>query len=277
MNRRAVAAIARKDMRGITSNVQIWLPMLIIPVIFCIIMPLVLGIAIRSGDVKDLEDVEPLLSMVERMPDSSLKRAIDSLTTLSQRMAYLMFNHMFAPMFLIVPIMAASTISADSFVGEKERGTMESLLLAPVDIMSMFMGKVLAALVPTLVLSIASFVVYGLVANIACWKLFGGIFFPHVNWLPLMALVMPAASVLAIAINVLISAKTSTFQAAYQISAFLVFPVVGLMIAQVSGVMLMDTIAFTVLGAVLLALDWVLIRIIVSRLDRSHMFESQVK
>ncbi len=275
MNGRAAAAIARKDIRGITSNVQVWLPMLIIPIIFCLAFPLILGIAMRSGDPGDLKDVEPILSMIDRMPGSALKQKIDAMDSPIQRMVYLMFNHMFAPLFLLVPIMAASTIAADSFVGEKERGTLESLLLAPIDMMCMFVGKVMAALVPAIALSLASFLLYAASANIAAWPLFGYMFFPHINWLPLMAIVMPAVSLLAVEIMVMISTKMSTFQAAYQMSAVLIIPVVALMIGQVTGIMLLDTAAFALIGVGIVVIDLILLRIIVSRLDRSRMFESR--
>jgi hypothetical protein len=84
-------------------------------------------------------------------------------------------------------------------------------------------------------------------------------------------------ALLAVAITVLISARTSSFQAAYQMSALLVIPLVMLMIGQVTGVMLLDTASFTLIGIIIAIVDWILIRLIVSRLDRSRMFESQVK
>ena len=168
IDRRAVAAIARKDIRAITSNVQVWLPMAIVPTIFCLVLPVILGIAIRTGGIDDGSDIGPMLALIERMPHSSLKQALDSLEDLNQRMVYLMFNHLFAPLFLIVPIMAASTVATDSFVGEKERAP-SSLLLAPIDLMSMFMGKVMAAFIPA---DPVAGIVRGvrIAANIAGWS-----------------------------------------------------------------------------------------------------------
>ncbi|OPZ62502.1 MAG: ABC-2 family transporter protein [Firmicutes bacterium ADurb.Bin506] len=277
MNRRAAVAIARKDIRGITSNVQVWLPMLIVPLIFCLVLPVILGVAMRSGDSGDAEDLDPMLALVDKMPGTTLKTKIDAMDSPVQRLIYLMFNHLFAPLFLLIPIMAASTIAADSFVGEKERGTFESLLLAPIDLMSMFVGKVMAAWVPAVVVSAASFVLYGVSSNIAAWPLFGYVFFPHINWLPLMVIVMPAVSLLSVEIMVMVSTRMSTFQAAYQMSVVLIFPILALMIAQVTGVMILDTVAFAMIGVGIIIIDLILLRLIVGRLDRSRMFESQVR
>ena len=58
-----------------------------------------------------------ILDMLEKLPDSSLRRILDSLETDQQRIAYIMFNYFMSPFFLMIPLMAASTVSIDSFVG----------------------------------------------------------------------------------------------------------------------------------------------------------------
>ena len=47
MKTRVVKAIIRKDIKAIGSNIQIWLPMLLIPVIFSLVLPGVLIIPAR--------------------------------------------------------------------------------------------------------------------------------------------------------------------------------------------------------------------------------------
>ena len=177
----------------------------------------------------------------------------------------------------MIPLMAASTVSIDSFVGEKERGTLEGLLLAPVNMRSIFTAKVLAAFLPAIGVSLVSFVLFAICANVSAWPLFGRVFFPHINWLPLVLLVMPAVSLLAILINVFISARVSTFQAGYQLGGILVLPLIGVMIGQFTGFMLLDTRILLAVGVILAILDYALLRIIVRRLDRAWLFESQVR
>ena len=45
--------------------------------------------------------------------------------------------------FLIVPIMASSVMAASSFVGEKEKHTLETLLYSPLSLRQLFQSKVL--------------------------------------------------------------------------------------------------------------------------------------
>ena len=232
MNRRAIIAIARKDIRSITANIQVWLPMFVVPIFFSVVLPIIVAFAARASQGDIVRDMQIILDMLQKLPESSLRRIVDSLGTDQQRIAYVMFNYFMSPFFLMLPLMAASTVSIDSFVGEKERGTLEGLLLAPVNMRSIFTAKVLAALVPAIGVSLLSFVLFAVCANVSAWPLFGRVFFPHINWVPLVLLVMPAVSLFAILINVFISACVSTFQARYQLGAILVLPLVAVMIGQ---------------------------------------------
>jgi hypothetical protein len=49
------------------------------------------------------------------------------------------------------------------------------------------------------------------------------------------------------------------------------------MIGQFTGLMLLDTRILLAIGVVLMIIDYVLLRIIVRRLDRTWLFESQVR
>ena len=63
-------------------------------------------------------------------------------------MVVLMLGFLFAPMFLILPLMVASIIGADSIVGEKERKTLEALLYTPATDRELYLAKLLSAVVP---------------------------------------------------------------------------------------------------------------------------------
>ena len=276
MNRRAMWAVAAKDIRATTANIQVWLPILIIPAIFGILMPAGLLIALSLAPMPSGGNMQSAYDLLNRLPPSALKRAVDALPHLNQKFAYLLINYLFAPFFLIIPLMCSSVISADSFAGEKERGTLEGLLFAPIDLFSLMAGKALSAFIPAVVVSLVSFLLYGVTANLAGWGMFHGIFFPQLNWLPLIVLVIPALSLVAILLTVFISARVSSFQAAYQLGSLTVLPVLLLIFGQITGVLLLSTTVLTVLGLVILALDVALLRLLREGLDRGRLFESQI-
>jgi ABC-type Na+ efflux pump permease subunit len=146
-------------------------------------------------------------------------------------------GYLFAPMFLIFPLMFSTVIAAESFAGERERKTLEALLYTPATDGELFMGKVLAAFIPALLLTWGSFVGYAVVVNTAAWPLFGRIWFPLASWWPLMFWIAPALAVLGISATVLISIRNQTFMGAYQLSGSLVVLVLALVFGQIAGVL----------------------------------------
>jgi len=271
-----VLAIARKDIQAITANVQVWLPMLLVPLILGVGVPLGMVLAFRFGaGAMSPSDVEFALGWVEKLPAGELRTVLDGLPELSQRLIYVSTNYLMAPFFLMIPLMTASVISADSFAGEKERGTLETLLFAPVDMRSLFAGKVLAPFVPAVGLSVFTLLLCTAAVNAAAWPLFGRMIFPQLNWIPLMLLVIPAVALLAILVNVFISARVATFQAAYQLGGMVVLPLLLLIVGQATGVLVFSFPVVLAAGDALLLLDALLLWQVVRRLNRQQLFASQ--
>lgn len=276
MKDRAARAIIRKDIMAISSNIQIWLPMLLIPIIFSLILPCVLIIPAHFYDLSAMGNIESVLKLFEQLPPGELREMIFSLDTVNKKLIYFTVNYLFAPFFLIIPLMAASVIGASSFAGEKERKTMESLLFAPVAIPSLFWAKILSAFLPAVVLTILCSLLYGTVVNLTAYPLFGGIIFPKKNWLILLFWVTPALSLGAVFINVFISAKVRGFQEAYQLGALVILPVLALIVGQITGALLMSNYFLWSLGAGLWLLDLVFIKRVGRYFNRNKLFESLV-
>lgn len=268
----AVRAIAEKDMRAVGNNVQVWLPMLMLPLLFGVFVPVMLLLALRAP--QGIEVVERL-SLADVGWEPAETFPVEA--TPEQAAAYFVFNFTFAPLFLLIPLMAASVTSAESFAGEKERGTLETLLFSPVSVPMLLVGKGLGAFLPTIGLTIATLLMSTIAINIAGWPLFGAVFFPNVNWLPLIGLVVPALTLAIVLINVFISARVATFQAAYQLGGVVVLPVVALLVSGLQGVLMLTLPAIFAIGVVLIVLNGVLLLVLRKNLDRMHLFESQVR
>ena len=277
MNRRAVLAVARKDIRAVTANLQVWLPMVLVPLILGVAVPLGMVLAFRYG----AEGVGCRRPYPDRLGGATARRGpgrrLVSLPDLSRRLIYVGANYLLAPFFLMIPLMAASVISADSFAGEKERGTLETLLFAPVDMVSLFTGKVLAAFAPAMGLSLATLLLCAAAVNAAAWPLFHRIIFPQPNWIPLVLLVIPAVALLAILLNVFISARVATFQAAYQMGGLVVLPMLLLVAGQATGVLVFSVPVVLAVGLGLWLVDGLLLWLALGRLDRQQLFAGQVR
>lgn len=89
--------------------------------------------------------------------------------------------------------------------------------------------------------------------------------------------VIPASSLFAIFLNVVISAKVKGFQEAYQLGAMIVLPVLALFFSQLTGVLFLETSLLLWIGAAFFLIDYFMLKVISRAFDRNKLFESQVK
>jgi len=120
---RRVRAMMRKELRDLRRNRFILLTMSIAPVIF-VVMPMVQIFAIHA--------VTPSKGLSARIGLSLL---------------YM----------LIIPAVIPSTLAAYAIVGEREQGTLESLLITPIRSVEILLGKAFAVLAPTLAIAYTVF------------------------------------------------------------------------------------------------------------------------
>ena len=279
MNKQALWAIATKDMRAIRNSIQVWLPMLILPIIMCAVLPSGLILGVRYYGVEgmgNLGDLKSLGKMLENLPTGSLGRALAALNSPEQQVLYLLVNYFFVPLFLLIPLMLSSTITANSFASEKERKTLESLLFSPIDIPTLFAGKVLSAFIPAMAISLLCFLIYGIVVNTLAYPLFAKLIFPTTNWIVLMLWTIPSIALFAVFVNVIVSARVKGFQEAYQMGGLVVLPILALILSQAIGVLVVDAWLLWWGGLVILAVDIALLRFIRRHFHRDQLFESQV-
>jgi ABC-2 type transport system permease protein len=255
MNGRIIRAIALKDLQEVRQNRMAWMPMLILPLIFCVILPALLIILPQATNMplESMTKGKSLQELLASMPPA-LREQVSGLNE-HQTLIVWMLGYIIAPMFLIMPIMVSSIIGSESFVGERERKTLEALLYTPATDHELFLGKVVAAVIPAVLVSWLSFAVYAVVLNLLGGPIVGRAWFPTPTWWPLMLWVTPAVSALGMIAAVLVSSRVRTFMEAYQTTGMLVLPVALLMIGQLAGVVYLDAGTTFVVGVVIWLID----------------------
>ena len=171
---------------------------------------------------------------------------------------------------MIIPVLLAVVSAAGSIAGERERGTLEILLLSPITDRQLFLAKTIGAWLPAVVITLAGSVVYQLVATAALWGT-GVRPFPNLLWTLLLLWVAPALAAGALGVVVLLSARARTVQDAMQVGGVLVLPVVAVAVAQASGLLALGSPAIAVAGAVLWVLAALLLRAGARSLQRDRL------
>jgi ABC-2 type transport system permease protein len=248
MNYRAIFAIARKDLKVVSQNKGVMVPIIVLTVVFFVLIPWLTRLLPLVGNMAGdfLNDIEKLLT---RMP-GSLQRDFSGLT-LTQVMTVYLLKYLMAPMFLILPILVASVIAADSFAGEKERKTLEALLYTPTTNRELYIAKLLSGWLAAIAVAWVGFILYIVMANAAAWSQLHRIFFPNAMWLVLVLWVVPAIAGLGVGAMVLASSRAQGFQDANQLAGLVMLPLVAVFYLQVAGVMYFNVFVAILMGLVI--------------------------
>ena len=137
--------------------------------------------------------------------------------------------------------MASSVMSAASFVGEKEKRTLETLLYCPLSLKQIFRSKVTASFLISMVVSGISCAAMLVVVEALSYTITGGFVLPDIKWIFILFLVAPAISLIAITLIVRMSAKAQSVEDAQQGAVFLLIPVLLLLIGQFTGILLISS------------------------------------
>jgi ABC-type Na+ efflux pump permease subunit len=246
-------ALIKKDVKEITGSKQVFLPMIIVPLVLMVVLPAVLVVVSRFGEGA-LNSINGIDMLLDKLP-ADLKNLAPG-----QLLLYIAVNFMFPTFFLLIPIMASGILGASSFVGEKEHKTMETLLYTPVSMEQLLRAKILGVFIPSYIIALLSFVAFGIIINIGGFMHFDKLIFPDFKWLITILWLTPAITLLSLTFTVIVSAKSSTFQEAQQVSALLVLPVILLLIGQMTGLFFLNEIILLILGAVIFIADYILIK-----------------
>ncbi len=256
MNRRAILAIVRKDLKVAFQNKGVIIPIIVIPLVFFVVFPAMTAFAPGLVNVAGTS-YNQMDELLARAP-AGLQQELAPYSPAQQTIVFFLV-YMLAPLFLVLPLMVASVIAADSFAGEKERKTLEALLYTPTTDRELFVAKLLSAWVPAIGVALAGFLIYSVTANVAAWGTMQRIFFPNLMWLVLILWVVPGVAGLGLAAMVLVSARAQGFQDAYQIGGVVVLPILLLVFGQVSGVMYFSVGLVFLLGLIIWIVDGVLL------------------
>lgn len=254
MNKRQLALI-KKDIRSITSNKQVFMVILIVPLALTIVLPSILVIvtALVPDSASDFQALLDMLPITAQEGDQV------------QIILGLVLNKIMPVFFLLIPIMASSVMAASSFVGEKEKNTLETLLYSPLSLKQLFQAKILAGFSVGMIVSFISFVAMMIVLQIEMLILTGAVILPDISWLIIMLLIAPSISLVSIGITVRGSAKSQTMEEAQQRAVFLVFPIIGLVVGQFTGIILVNSWLLLGIGMVLALTAALIIKNIVGK------------
>ncbi len=170
-----------------------------------------------------------------------------------EQLVILVLGYLVAPLFLIVPLMVSAVTASDTFAGEKERRTLETLLHLPVRDRDLYIAKLLGGFIPATAVSWIGFVLFAIISNIVCWPVMQRLFLPTWLWMIVIFWLAPAVAALGLGIMVRVSMRVSNTQEAQQLGGAVVLPLVILAVGQTTSILLQGPVAAFAAGVVIWA------------------------
>ncbi|MHB1490410.1 MAG: ABC transporter permease [Cellulomonas sp.] len=233
---RRVRAMMRKELRDLRRNRVVLLTMSVAPVIF-VVMPMVQIFAIHAAT-----------------PSKNLSARI------GLSLLYM----------LIIPAVVPSALAAYAIVGEREQGTLESLLITPIRGVEILLGKALAVLLPTLAIAYAVLgVFFAAVALFADPVVATAVFETSHVLVPL--LFTPLLAGWSIWAGIAVSTRATDVRVAQQTATFASFPPLVLAALMSFGVITPSVRLALILAAALLAIDVLGWRLVAAGMDRERL------
>jgi ABC-2 type transport system permease protein len=157
----------------------------------------------------------------------------------------------FSILFLLLPIFIPSVLASYAIVGEKRERTLEPVLATPIRTWELLLGKILAALIPALAITIASATMFvaGILAFAVTDRVRAVIVTP--GWILAVLVDTPLLALVGVALIVVLSSRVNDPRTAQQFSAVLVVPVLALLLGQLAGVIVLGPALALGIGAIL--------------------------
>ncbi|MBE5064023.1 hypothetical protein INF30_12235 [Lachnospiraceae bacterium DSM 108991] len=238
--------IVKKDIFSVLGNKRLICLISLVPVILTLVMPSILIIYVAKSNI----ELDRFYSVLKQPIIDSM----ENFTKYEQKELIIAFfiDNILPIFFLLIPTMSSSIISANSFVGEKEKGTLETLYLSPIKVQDIFIAKVKVSIIFSMALNIIVFFVMCIELNILLSVLGFQYFVPGVRWGILLLITSLAITILSTTFVIKSSKKSETAEEAQQSAVFIILPIMALVVGQFAGLIFISDLLVIVVSLVLL-------------------------
>ena len=226
-----IRTIIKKEWTEVFRNRMVLFTMIFMPLIFTI-LPLVMLFVTNSG----MSDMEAIGSA--DVPVEFLSVCGEGMTGGECMQVYIV--NQFLLLFMMMPVIIPITIAAYSVVGEKATHSLEPLLATPITTLELLAGKSLAAALPAIFIGWLSFGVF-----LAALPLIGVRkavlqYISGPTWLLAVLVAGPLMAIAAVNFALFVSSRVNDPRVAEQVSSILIIPILGLIFAQLAGVIVIN-------------------------------------
>jgi ABC-2 type transport system permease protein len=240
-----IRALLGKELADLRKNPAVFAPAVLTGFI-SILLPFIVAIVVPYMAGEQLANSSDFKVALEMYKDQPSTRALDP-----EGAVQAWIFQQFLVLLVLTPVAGSMSLAAYSVIGEKQARTLEPLLATPITTFELLAAKVLGAMLPALVLTLACFGTYlAGVAMLARPGVFMILLTPRS--LGVVLLLGPLAALAALQLAVCVSSRVNDARSAQQIGALIILPISGLLVAQLTGNVLL-TVPLILFIAIILA------------------------
>lgn len=261
--------IAARELRETLRDPNLLLPLVVMP---CLIGLLAGVSAFASfGTSPAAVGTAVANATLDRLPETAVNRLAN--VPFSNREATLetILKAFSIPLFWIIPVAITPALAADSFVGERERSSLEPLLATPIGTGQLLLGKLVASVIPA---AVGTWL--GVMVMWAMTLLSGSPWYPRVlildpDWLFSLLVVAPLVALFTAGLAALIATRVSGYRVAYQLNGLIALPVVLLLIPATAFAFLFSGAAFGYVAGLLAVVDGAIVLVANRLFERERL------
>lgn len=234
MNWSRTLTVTRTDLKQLMQAKDFWGPMVVLGALFFVVLPtILLTLITQIGTVGLVAEISETLDVLPIEAQEQLQGSSPEGKT-----GYALAVFLFAPVAVVVPLTISTAVGAATIVGEREKGTGEFLANSPAGVREIYIGKLLASLIPGYFTTAVGFGLYSIVVNLTVGPEVGGWFFPTAQWWVMILWVLPPFLAICLSLVLRLSARVQSTAAAQQASGLISLPLIMIAYSQATGVLL---------------------------------------
>jgi ABC-2 type transport system ATP-binding protein len=255
MSRGQAWLVAQRELRETLRDPNLLLPLIVLPVLVGAMagMTAFASFGGQSGAV----GMAVTNAALDQLPAAAVERLSNLPAPSGDRTATLetLLKAFSIPLFWVIPVALTPAVAADSFVGERERGSLEPLLATPVGASQVLFGKLLAAVIPAIVGTWLGVLFFWLMTLVSRSPLYPRVLVADRDWLFSLVVTAPLVALFTAGVAALISTRVSGYRVAYQLNGLIVLPVVLVLIPATAFLFLISGLTLVYVALLFALLD----------------------
>ncbi len=245
--------IAARELRETVREPNLMLPLVLMPVL----IGFMAGLSVFASFAPNPGAIGTAVTnaALDRLPDAAVQHLSNVPVDNRQATIQMLLKAFSIPLFWVIPVALTPAVAADSFVGERERFSLEPLLATPISTTQLLLGKLTAAVVPATAGTWLGVLVLWAMTLVANSTLYPRILVTDPDWLFSLLIVVPLVALFTAGVAALLSTRVSGYRVAYQLNGLIALPIVLVLIPAAAFTFLVTDAAFGYVAVLFCVLD----------------------